>query len=218
MKKIINILFLSLLLLFVTGCVDRELNVVESMLEHIEGSAKMEDNLLKEKELLELKGEENAIFQEIVSLEIGNKEENERLTNEAIEIAKKRLFLAKEELELLKKAYTEFEKTKIISLELKKEETKKQYKKVSDLMEIRVKKQEDVYNLYVKTTNLDIELYRLLKEEDLNLEEIETQIEKINESYELLKKELDDFNSKTEQYNEERKKLYQLVDLKINIQ
>ena len=81
-------------------------------------------------------------------------------------------------------------------------------------MNERYEKYEKVYETYQQSLANDKQLYELFKKEDLKMVELQSQIEKINTSYEKVVKANEKFNAVTTKYNQAKDSFYETAGIK----
>lgn len=78
------------------------------------------------------------------------------------------------------------------------------------VMSERYSTYDNLYDAYQQSLAYDRELYELFKKEDLKMDELQVQIEKINTSYTEVLKANEEFNALTEKSNQ-KKKVFMIV-------
>ncbi|OUM87166.1 MAG: hypothetical protein BAA03_11850 [Caldibacillus debilis] len=191
-------------------------STAEKMYERMEKVVSIEDGFKNEQErLIELEKKEKEIYDEILSLGMKDRDKIARLSDEAAGIAKQREECLEKERESMIRAEEEFKKlTKDIE-KLDDEKLKKNAEKMYDTMMKRYELHEELYRKYKQGIAYDRELYAMFKEENVKLEDLEDQINKINGIYHEVIELNGQFNKQTEAYNEAKVQFYKDAGLDV---
>ncbi|WP_312096873.1 YkyA family protein, partial [Niallia sp.] len=73
------------------------------------------------------------------------------------------------------------------------------------------------YNNYIEGLNSDKKLYEMFKDEEVNMEDLEEQVKKINKTYEMVYENNQTFNELTKKYNELKVDFYNEAGIKIKM-
>jgi predicted patatin/cPLA2 family phospholipase len=122
------------------------------------------------------------------------------------------------EHESIQQSKTEFEKTYEIAKEIENEDVKNQANSLLNLMAKRYAAYEELYTAYSSSISLDKELYNMFQNKDLTLEQLESQIDKINKGYEQVISLNETFNKLTSDYNNQKKLFYENSGLEVVIE
>ncbi|KOP83934.1 hypothetical protein AN957_10325 [Cytobacillus solani] len=202
-------------ILLLSGCFNK-LTPVEKIYNVLEKVVSTE-NVFKEQQepLVELEQQEKEIYDKIISL--GMKEVNEinRLSDQATAIVDKRRDHMNKEQQSIAASQKEFNKILPLINEIEESALKEKAEKLYDTMTERYKIHDELYQHYLEGVKLDKELYLMFKKEDLQLEQLDTQITKINEIYAKILEENEEFNKKTKEYNDAKLSFYKESGLKI---
>lgn len=202
-------------ILLLSGCFNK-LTPVEKIYNVLEKVVSTE-NVFKEQQepLVELEQQEKEIYDKIISL--GMKEFNEinRLSDQATAIVDKRRDHMNKEQQSIAASQKEFNKILPLINEIEESALKEKAEKLYDTMTERYKIHDELYQHYLEGVKLDKELYLMFKKEDLQLEQLDTQITKINEIYAKILEENEEFNKKTKEYNDAKLSFYKESGLKI---
>lgn len=215
--RIIPLVFLLIYsILILSGCFNGQ-TPAEQLFNKLEEVVQIEKNFEAQQEpLVELEKKEKDIYQSIIDLNMQEYDEVVRLADEAISITEKRKEHIDKERESMKESKVEFESVPEIIKEIEESELRKQATELNDLMQERYRIHEELYNSYSEGLVNDAELYNLFKNEEVTIEALGQQINKVNAAYEKVMKSNEKFNEVTEQYNEKKLKFYE--DARLNIQ
>ncbi|APH05417.1 YkyA family protein [Bacillus weihaiensis] len=215
MKKLMNVSILTtLLLVILVGCLGP--SPEETIYQKLEKVVSLEESFQEQQEpLLALEKEENELFNQIMDLGMKEFDQVVSLSNQALEMIDEREEKMQVENESIMASKEEF---KGITLEMEKiedEDTLEILENLQTTMENRYDSYETLYNHYSTSIKLDKELYEMLQNEELTMEELEEQISKINDSYEKVMNENEIFNGYTEEYNQLKTDFYQIAGLNV---
>lgn len=205
----VSVLMLTLLL---TGCI-RE-NLAEKVYDHLEEAVSLEQQFTEQQQpLAEAESREYEIYEEV--LRLSNMEEISPLISEVKELANTRTEMLKKEKESIDAAYNEFLAVISIIEEIEDEELKQAGELLVEAMEQRYTTYQNLYENYHVAIGLDLELYDLVLKEDLTIEQLQSQHDLVNASYENVNNYKDKFNEFTKEYNDRKRDFYLLADLNV---
>ena len=110
----------------------------------------------------------------------------------------------------------EFRKIEPLLEEYEDGKTKDKGKEMFEVMINRYTSYEKLNKEYINSLEKEEKLYELLKDEDLEQDQLTNQINKINDSYQQVLKANDAFNSYTVQYNDLKREFYELAEIEVN--
>ena len=213
-KSIIVLLISALVLV---GCNGEQTE--ELMYEHMEESVNLESDFVAQQQpLSELEREEQAIYQEISELNADEFDQIVELADEAIESINLRREHIETELESIESSKEEFDKIIPLIDELEDEAMQTVANDMVDLMEERYQAYLTLHETYQTSLDYDVELYEMLKDEDLEEPQFTEQIERVNEQYQEIINVNLTFNETTEAFNEIKREFYDMTDLNITYQ
>ncbi|OMI05293.1 hypothetical protein BTA30_21430 [Bacillus swezeyi] len=193
--------------LLLTGCLWKD--PVESLHGSLEKIVELEKPFKKEQASLKnLEKTESKLYDEMIKLNMDDLDEIVKLSNQALKTADKREEHLKSEKESIDEAKSEFEANKASAEKIDDHEVRKKAEHAASYMEKRYEAYGALYTSYENAIGLDKELYKLLQNKDLELKELEGQLKKINQSYDKVLKQSNDFNAYTKNYNKARKEFY----------
>ncbi|MCT8139097.1 YkyA family protein [Anaerobacillus sp. CMMVII] len=175
----------SILILFlvVVGCT--KVNPAEEIYHHLEKAVSLEAPFEEQQEpLSKAENDEYELYDQILGL--ADLDEIKALATQAEEIAVTRKSMIEKERESIDEAYNEFLLITTILETIEDEDLKKAAEELVTIMENRYETYIELYNEYKFAIELDLELYNLIQKEDLTIDELETQHDKVNASYERL--------------------------------
>ncbi|WP_313801451.1 YkyA family protein [Cytobacillus sp.] len=190
---------------------------VEKMYDVLENVVSTE-NIFKEQQepLVKLEKQEKEIYDKIISIGMKEFDEIIRLSDQAIDIVDKRKDHMNKEQESIAASQKEFNKVQQLINEIEEDALKEKAQNLFDTMTERYEIHDALYQKYLEGVKLDKELYLMFKNEDLQLEQLDDQITKINETYAEILKKNEDFNEKTKEYNESKLSFYKESGLKVD--
>ncbi|WP_161568300.1 YkyA family protein [Anaerobacillus alkaliphilus] len=211
-RKNTGVTLLLILIFLISGCT--KVNPAEDIYHHLEKAVSLEAAFEEQQEpLSKAENEEYELYDEILTL--ANLEEIQTLANQAEQIALSRKEMIEKEKASIEEAYSEFTQVHPIIETIENEELSRSATELVTVMEKRYKTYTELYNEYRNAIDLDIELYQLVQKEDLTIDELEAQHDKVNSSYEAVNKLKDQFNTYTIKYNELKRSFYELAELEV---
>lgn len=212
LNKLITFSLIFVLIAVATGCTKTD--PAEEIYRHLEKAVTLEGGFeQQQKPLSDAENEEYELYEQILSL--SDLEEIQSLAAQAEESATLRKSMLEKEFESINQAYDEFNLIKPLVETIESEEIQNQANQLLETMQQRYDTYLELYNEYKVAISLDIELYQLVQKEDLTIEELEEQHEKVNGVYEVVNGLKDQFNEYTIKYNEEKRAFYELAQLEV---
>lgn len=212
--RLIFAVFFTVLL--ATGCFYQK-TPAEKMYKVLEKVVSVEKAFEKQqKPLMSLEKKEKVDFDKIMSLGMKQFDQVVRLSDDAYSMADKRKELMGKEEKSMKDSKAEFVKAASVIKELETNEQKKKAKNLYSIMMQRYTAHDVLYNEYIEGVQLDQELYKMLKNQNITLDALEAQINKINDKYKKIFAANEKFNELTEKYNNQKNSLYKSLGLKIS--
>lgn len=213
-KSLLLSMMLFLVLIFLSGCGEK---TVETIYAHLEKAVVLEEMFKEQqKPLLEAEEQEHKIYEQIISLGMNEFNEIVKLSQEAGSLVDKRADLIEKEKESIEAGYIEFQKIADLIAKLEDEQLINAANEMKEKMEQRYQAYQSLYKNYKTALQLDKELYEMLQKKDLTIDQLQEQIDKINEAYEKVIADKDEFNQFTEEYNELKKSFYEKAKLNVN--
>lgn len=208
LKKGKAIILLLILMSFVmSGCINKEPE--QKMYDALEKVVAAEQVFKEQQDpLVQIEQQEKKIYDEIISLSMKEFDKIKKLSNDAIDLVEQRKAHMEKERESIEQSKQEFEKTEDIINSFDDSTLKKTAEDLYGIMIERYDVHDELYTNYIASIELDKELYELFKQEDVTIEQLEAQIAKINDSYEKVLNDNEQFNVKTEEYNEAKLNFY----------
>ncbi len=205
------------MMLSMTGCRNSQ-TPTEKMYRELEKVVTIEKNFEKQQDpLVRLEKQEQELYNQIISLGMKNPEEIRNLADKALDsVAQRKEHIEKEE-KSMEASENEFKKIEKIIDQLKNKKEKKAAQNLYQMMMKRYDVHDELYQTYLEGIKYDSELYELLKKEDVPLNVLEAQINKINETYEKVMYANKKFNEYTSKYNEMKLSFYQVSGLDVNV-
>lgn len=202
--------------LFLSGCFNQS-TPVDKIYDILEKVVSTESGFKEQQEpLVELEKQEKEIYDKIISLGMKESDEINKLSDQAIAIVDKRKDHIDKEQNSIAASKKEFQKTRPLINEIEEQALKEKAQKLYDTMTERYKIHDELYQHYLKGVQLDRELYLMFKDKDLQLEELDAQITKINEIYTEILKDNEEFNKITKEYNDAKLSFYKESGIKVD--
>ncbi|MEQ6391234.1 YkyA family protein [Bacillaceae bacterium S4-13-58] len=193
---------------------DKSTDIEGIIYSYLEEAVTLEEGFKDQQQpLIELEQQEKDLYNQIIDHGMDNFEQIKTLSQEAINLIEKREAKLELEKESIYSAKQEFDKIEVYISDL---ETDEQIEKANALkiaMENRYNAYIELHDEYARSMELDKELYIMLQKEDIKKEEIEQQIDKVNDSYDLVSELNSRFNTLTTIYNETKRNFYDSTDL-----
>lgn len=208
------LLLIILIIVILSGCSNKK-SAVEEMYDVLETVVSKEKVFEQQQEpLVALEKEEKDLYDKILSLGMKEQDQIVKLADKAIASTAKREEHMEKETESLKESEKEFLKVKDIKNRLEDPEVKKAANELYETMMQRYKAHDVLYKDYSEAVKNDKKLYEMFKNKDIALEDLETQVKDLNESYQKVFSANENFNKFTEQYNEKKLTFYKKSGLK----
>lgn len=215
MKKILSGILLLMLAFVLTACSSAE----EDVFKALEEVVVQEEEFEKQQEpLVELEEKEQEIFDKIMALNMDDFEEISTLADEAIKNLSARQELIDKEKSSMEKSSDQFKKAEDKMKSIKDDKLKEQADKISVTMKERYDSYDEIYSTYKTSIDENKKIYELLKNEDLKLEDLESQIEVVNDTFVKIITANETFNELTEKFNDEKMDFYKAADLDVEVE
>lgn len=168
----------------------------------------------QQKPLVELENKEKELYEQITTLGMKEYDEIVKLSDEALASLDEREKLMEKERTSIKNSEKEFKKIDDHIEAIEEKQVKQEVQTLKGTMEKRYKNHEVLYTSYQTSLDYDRELYDLFKKEDLKMDELSAQIDKINNAYQAVIKANEEFNASTELYNKQKASFYKTAEIK----
>ncbi|MBD8068465.1 YkyA family protein [Bacillus sp. PS06] len=211
----IKLTLLGLFFITIVGC-NKGPTAEEEIYNVLEDVVKLEDTFKEQQNpLVELEQKEKDLYDEIISLSMKDFDQIVELSNEALSVVDERKERINSEFESIQESKAKFETVMVNIEKLENEELKQEALNLVDLMNNRYSSYDELYSSYNDAINLDKELYELFQDEGLDIEVLQGQIDKINESYDKVIAANEQFNEYTENYNQAKITFYKNAGLEV---
>ncbi|WP_058306974.1 YkyA family protein [Gracilibacillus massiliensis] len=209
-----KLLFIAVsLTLILVGCSGE--SVANDMYQHLEETVEIEKTFVDQQEpFIELEQEEQDLYNQIIELSADEMDEITSLSEQAITTIDDRKELLQTELESIEAAEQEFSKVKDYVEDLE-EDPKSIANDMIQTMEERYNTYGELNEAYHASLDQDKVLYELFMDEELTEEELRSQIETVNSSYDNVSEINNQFNELTEQYNQLKEDFYESAELNV---
>ncbi|MGE7760827.1 YkyA family protein [Peribacillus sp. NPDC097895] len=158
--------------------------------------------------LNELEKKEKEQYEKIIKLGMDEYQQIIELSDEATKNIDEREDIIEKEQSSMQSSKEQFKKIDEQIGKIEDEKIKKEATEMKKVMSERYSTYDDLYDAYQQSLVYDRELYELFKKEDLKMDELQGQIEKINNSYTKVLKANDQFNALTEKSNQKKESFY----------
>ncbi|NJP39187.1 YkyA family protein [Alkalicoccus luteus] len=188
-------------------------NAAEQIFEEWEAAVQIEQDIAEVQDpLAEREEQENELYEEMLTL--NETEEIEPLSEEAISSAEERRELMEEERSIIDEAYEQFQEGSdhIGNLE---EEEQEAANEVTELMDERYGAYTELYDTYMQSVDEDMELFSIIANEEIEMEELQQQHETVNGLYSEIAERNESFNNATEQFNDAKMNFYEISELQV---
>ncbi|MDA1475701.1 YkyA family protein [Bacillus changyiensis] len=182
---------------------------VQTLHESLEKIVELEKPFRKaQKSLKTLEQAEGKLYDKMIKLNMDEFKQMIKLSNKALKQAEKRQEHLDLEKESIEKAKKEFKRAQSMVKEIEDQKVKKKAKNLISHMEKRYQAYDQFNKDYQKAIHLDKQLYKLMQNKQLKLQDLEKQLKSINEKYNEVLKQNVAFNDYTTEYNKVRKDFY----------
>lgn len=158
--------------------------------------------------LVALEKQEKVTYEQIIGLGMKQYDQVDKLSDEALKIVNARKKYMDKETQSIKNSEKDFQKVAYIKDKISDPVLKKMANQLYGIMKKRYQAHDDLYKEYTKGLNYDKQLYRMLKNNHLPIENLELQITKINNTYEKIYSANQNFNKFTEEFNNQKLLFY----------
>lgn len=202
--------------LVLSGCFTQKTSA-DKMHSVLESVVSAEKGFVDQQEpLVSIEKQEKGIYDQIIGLGMKQYDQIVKLSDEAAALADQRKDHMELESQSLKKSKNIFKAVVNLKDNFDDPTLKKQANELYDLMMKRYEAHDDLYKEYSDGIKYDKELYGMLKNKNLPLEDLEKQVNKVNKTYENIFSANEKFNKLTEQYNSKKKSFYKKAGLIIS--
>ncbi|GAA0325033.1 YkyA family protein [Bacillus carboniphilus] len=216
LKKIGVITSLSGLLIL-SGCTEK-VSPIDNMYTSLEGVVSSEKGYNEQQDSLrDLEKREHELYEQIIGLSMNEFDEIVSLSQEALSLVEERESKIELERQSMIESEEKFNEVQDIVATIEDEELKKEAEALIETMNSRYEAHKELYDAYVKGIQLDKDLYTLLQDENLTLEQLQSKITEINEAYEIVLASNESFNKITEEYNNAKKEFYESAGMEVTV-
>ncbi|WP_188205653.1 YkyA family protein [Alkalibacillus aidingensis] len=215
MKKWMLTLVIGLTIMMLAACTDPHNQAAESMYEHLEASVELESEFHEaQSELVELEQQENDLYLEMIEVNMDELDEIEETADQALSIVEERRQLMEVEMDSIDAAKEEFDEIEGYLDDLN-ESAGEVANDMISTKEDRYQAFVELYESYQTSLDRDEELYNMLKDEDLEKETLDEQVELVNESYDEISAAQETFNEYTNEFNDLKRQFYEAAELEV---
>ncbi|WP_416151099.1 YkyA family protein [Salipaludibacillus sp. HK11] len=215
MKKIYLFVLFAAMMVVYTACFGEQ--PAELMYDHLEESVQIENEIEgKQDPLTNAEQEEVNLYEEMLTL--SSVEEIEPLADQAIESADTRRELMEEEKELIEESYLIFQEAEQYVDDIDDEDVLQAANSVVETMNERYDVYMQLHEAYTHSIDLDILLYEMAKDEEVEVDELQEQHDTVNEAYSEISQLNDQFNQLTNDYNDAKVNFYETAELNVTFE
>ncbi|WP_165763854.1 YkyA family protein [Halalkalibacter urbisdiaboli] len=201
-------------ILILTACGEQ---VTEKIYVHLEQAVELEEQFEQQQEpLQEAEEKEHQYYEEIIQLGMDEYEKIVSLAEDALASIEERQNMVQLEMESLESSVDEITQIEPMIEKVEEEEANRILKELYSTMLERFKKYKQLNEVYNETIEAERQLFTLLMDEELEIENLQNQINKVNEKYEEVITAKDEFNEKTDAYNQLKRDFYDSVKLDVH--
>lgn len=180
-------------------------------MQQLESTIEIEKDFeMSQAEILKLEEEDEALYNQIIQLKDTGDEELAKLTDQALALLPERLKYLEIERDSLNRSREAFEQIEPMLVKIVNTEHAELANKMYDSMMRRYEIYDDVYDKYISSVQLTEELYKKMQAK-ANEPSFYRTITEVNESYEAVLNENEQFNNATATYNELKQAYYEAV-------
>ncbi|MDQ0177004.1 YkyA family protein [Bacillus chungangensis] len=218
MRKAAKSIFIMMMASLLSGCFHMT-SPEETIYTIFEKTVEKEKDFKElQQPLVELEKKESAIYDQIMELGMKEFTKIKKLADDALLNVDERENMMVKEQEAMNASQEEFEKAKEYIDKIKEKELKKAANDLYILMKKRYQAHEILFDIYKEGLEADRQLYRLFKDEELEYDVLEGQIEVTNTHYAKLLEANNQFNEATEEFNEKKLVFYQQAGIQVEAQ
>lgn len=196
-----------------TGC---GLATEEEIYNHLEKAVSLETVFEEQQQpLVELETKEQNLYEKIIQLGMSEFDEIKVLSKQALAIIDEREARIEKEKESINASEQEFLLIESKVEKIKETGVKQKAEELLKAMKNRYETYDLLYGHYKEAILLDRQLYDMFQQEDLTLQQLEEQINKINEMYDNIVKANEKFNELTDTYNVKKREFYEAAGLDV---
>ncbi|WP_280770766.1 YkyA family protein [Salipaludibacillus daqingensis] len=185
----------------------KPINSSEMIYDYLEESVQKEIEIEdKQGPLTEAETNEMEWYGEMLAL--SNIEDIEPLVDEAIASADERKSLVEEEQLIMEQSFSIFQEAEAFTEDINDEDAKNYADEFVIIMNNRYDTYEELYDTYLQSIEEDILLYEMVKDEEVELEELQEQHEMVNEMYNEISELNEQFNQLTAEFNDTKLAFY----------
>ncbi|MDP4169502.1 MAG: YkyA family protein [Bacillota bacterium] len=203
-------------ILMLTGCFNQQ-TPAEKMYVVMEKVVTAEKGFEDQQDpLVELEMKEKVQYDQIMALGMKQYEKVVKIADEAIKNSLQRKAYMNVEQKSLKESEMEFKKTGEFIKDIDDDQLRNKAKELYKTMMTRYKTHAVLYREYMTGIAYDQELYRLFEKQNVTLDELQSEINKINSTYKKIYAANNQFNELTLKYNKEKLSFYEIAGIKID--
>lgn len=208
-KRAVQIVMLTILL---TACNSQ--SIEQQIHNQMEEAISLEETFAQQQDIItDLETKEQEIYKQIIELEGDESADINELSEQAIEIIEQRTEEIELEKESIDASQQEFREIESLIPELENDQVRGSAQVMYETMISRYNSYDKLYDAYTESSALEKELYTLLTQEDVDQDQITSQINAINESYQNVLEANEAFNRYTVEYNDLKKEFYELANI-----
>ncbi|MEN1967520.1 YkyA family protein [Lentibacillus sp. N15] len=213
MKRILVLGCMILLIAMVSGCHADEKQAAE-IYKKMEKSASLEEEFAaNQKELDENREKEQAVYEELIALDITDADTIEQKLRDAQKYTDSQQQLLEDTKQNFQTAYKHSTKVEVNLKKIRDSKQKKQVTKLLKLMNDRKQLIDSFFAEYQDQLDRQKTFYQQLEDKKFSADKLDQQIETMNEQSQEMEKLIQQFNQSTKQYNQTEEAYYKLAGL-----
>ncbi|WP_067725752.1 YkyA family protein [Oceanobacillus damuensis] len=210
------LLFLSIIPLTLIAACNSQ-STEEQIHSHLEEAVALEADFEEQQgAITDLEIQEQEIYNQIIDLGMDDFDQITELSDQALEIIDEREEKIGIEKQSIEASQEEFAAVETLISDIEDPDVKEKAENMYDVMNNRYLAYSELNEAYMNSLELERELYTMLKQEDIEQEDLTAHINSINDSYEQVLNSNDQFNNHTVEYNALKKEFYDAAGLEVS--
>lgn len=210
-------IMIIIFIVLVTACQSEIIDT--EIYEHLEITVETEDSLQEiREEMAELEEEESELYKRLIDEPFNNNELISEYIDQANELITNRQQLLKDEYDTMQLSRERFVQIEPLIEQIEKDSAKDSAKNMYEIMIKRYDIYQEWYETYLRRLEEETVLYTFFREDKIDFDKVNEQVETVNETYDEAKIILDNFSEQTTLYNQAKIDYYKKSDLNINFE
>ncbi|MGV3488880.1 MAG: YkyA family protein [Tuberibacillus sp.] len=212
-RKIRRALFFTLLsILLLSGCSGQ--SNAEKAFTYLEKSASKEEGFNQQQQpLVKEEKAEQDLYDKIMALDMTKYDLIKDYSNQALKHIDEREKMIEKEKQSINDAYDMFNKAVPYINKVENKDAKQHGDQMIADMKKRYQAFQNLYQAYHQSIGLDRDLFNMLADKSLTKDALEKHLTKVNDTYEKIEQQKDEFNQMTQSFNKEKNSFYKILKL-----